>query len=272
MNCENKGYQPDSHNNLRFFCAPKHGVKSVHIFFDAEIRRQGHIPRETVGCAWLVAYLDDGSLRFPFLGVVMLRCKACLQYRYHINAEGVCERCEPKRRENKVHFVAEDVDSLRTALFGANAHIVYRNQWIALRRRLDAYYNNVSDEDIHEYNAQVTKARQAKKGRFTLSAGYIYLLSSSVGYFKIGRALDIKTRMKSHERDYPVKLKLVHSIAVKYMIQCESFLLRLYRDKKMQGEWFELDDEDVDWIKSLTGDELDKLAAKSADVFYEFED
>lgn len=61
---ENKGYQPDSHKHLRFFCAPNQDAESVHIFFDAEIRRQGHASRLAVGCAWLVAYLDDGSLRF----------------------------------------------------------------------------------------------------------------------------------------------------------------------------------------------------------------
>lgn len=75
---ENKGYQPDSHKHLRFFYAHNQGIDSAPIVFDAEICRQGHASRATVGCAWLVAYLDDRFLRFAFGGMAMNTiCATC---------------------------------------------------------------------------------------------------------------------------------------------------------------------------------------------------
>ena len=82
----------------------------------------------------------------------------------------------------------------------------------------------------------------------------------------LGRATDPQKRFTEHSRDWPIKLEMIHSISVNQVVSCETYLLRTFRNKKKQGEWFDLAAEDVAWIMSLDTESLENLVADALGV------
>jgi predicted GIY-YIG superfamily endonuclease len=199
----------------------------------------------------------------------MMRCKFCMKYRHEIDEHGACVPCKKKRAAPPVHLYVEQVDLNRSVAYHGGGYIFSRGSWMDIRKKLDAYYANTSDDEIDEFNQHLRALKSQSKQTKGLP-GYIYLLSSSVGYYKIGRAKDVSARMGQHKRDYPVTLTVEHTIAVADMIRSETFLLRTFRDKKLQGEWFALGPDDVTWIKGLDSKALELLTG-STSVFDELE-
>jgi hypothetical protein len=99
--------------------------------------------------------------------------------------------------------------------------------------------------------------------------GYIYILESSIGYYKIGYTKNLKTRTSDFGVTLPFDVWLLHAIdvSIKKMPYYEKFLHKLFADRRVSGEWFVLDyyalkllveffqiDEDLDkfkdWLES----------------------
>jgi predicted XRE-type DNA-binding protein len=85
------------------------------------------------------------------------------------------------------------------------------------------------------------------------NAGCIYVLSStrSNGLFKIGRTLDITKRISSLNCGSPDPLKLVHSILSDDPVSAESIIHKKFSAKRTKGEWFALNETDIQFLKSL---------------------
>jgi hypothetical protein len=116
----------------------------------------------------------------------------------------------------------------------------------------------MSNQEIRDYNKTLKERKSVVVNRET--GGYIYLLACSTGHYKIGKAINVEKRVGQHLRSYPVKLEIVHVMRVANMTRCERFLLDLFEEKRLQGEWFSLSRDHVDWIKLLNGESLEKLA------------
>lgn len=65
-------------------------------------------------------------------------------------------------------------------------------------------------------------------------------------FYKIGKAVDPQKRISSLKNSNP-SIKLIHIIDE----NIEHKLHVLYKNKKQTGEWFKLNKEDVQYIKSL---------------------
>lgn len=74
-------------------------------------------------------------------------------------------------------------------------------------------------------------------------AGYIYLVRGG-GYCKIGKARTLDKRMAAFLR-LPFSVELVHSIAVEDTFEAESTWHARFAHKRINGEWFDLDEADV---------------------------
>lgn len=83
-------------------------------------------------------------------------------------------------------------------------------------------------------------------------AGFVYLISSPDGHYKIGCSKDVPTRSKALGIQLPYPVELIHTIKASDMYWAEGHLHNTYSDKRTNGEWFRLEDADVEWIKSLT--------------------
>lgn len=84
-------------------------------------------------------------------------------------------------------------------------------------------------------------------------AGYVYVLRADNGYYKVGRTKNLDSRMYQLEVALPYDLELVCAIEVKDYITTEKALHDLFTDagKHIKGEWFELGETDIEYIKSI---------------------
>ena len=194
---------------------------------------------------------------FLIQGLPTMRCKSCLKCYHAVNEHGICARCQEFIDRSKFPIVFQQSSANKMIPYKGNGRLLTRAEWTRFKRWIDNYYTGVSDEEIEAYNAQVAEQRASRPQN--AQAGYIYLLESSVGYYKIGKAADVEKRLGQHLRDYPVRLAVIHTIWVPDRHKTERYLLKLFADKRMQGEWFDLDADDVQWLKSLTSNNLMRL-------------
>jgi hypothetical protein len=81
-------------------------------------------------------------------------------------------------------------------------------------------------------------------------SGYVYLLQSSTGYYKIGRTSDPENRIKTFAVKMPFEIEYLHLIPTKSMAETERQLHHHFADKRVGGEWFALNNVDVATIKA----------------------
>jgi len=84
-------------------------------------------------------------------------------------------------------------------------------------------------------------------------AGFVYIFGSTdKGYFKIGCGNRPIARMKDYEASkLPFRVEMIHTIPVDDKIKAEAELHRLFRDKRTNGEWFQLDSADLNRVAGL---------------------
>ena len=88
------------------------------------------------------------------------------------------------------------------------------------------------------------------KGSMNPTAGFVYLIWSQYGY-KIGKAVSVKNRTKLFEVKLPFPIRVEHYAKFSDYTQAERSLHLHFQEKRMEGEWFSLTDDDVVFIKSL---------------------
>lgn len=100
--------------------------------------------------------------------------------------------------------------------------------------------------------------KQAKNEQSIIDekAGFIYILKSENGFYKIGKAKDLQSRVTAWKHEFPIKIDLIHSFACKDRTLVENFLHNKYSKKRLQREWYKLNDEDISWILNLKDYEL----------------
>jgi hypothetical protein len=82
--------------------------------------------------------------------------------------------------------------------------------------------------------------------------GFVYLFKAN-GLYKIGRSKDPEKRMrKMASAIMPFQIEKVHSIGCKDAHASEREFHKRFAPKRRMGEWFELTDEDVQAIMSIT--------------------
>jgi hypothetical protein len=80
--------------------------------------------------------------------------------------------------------------------------------------------------------------------------GYVYLLKSEKGY-KIGYSIRPQDRLKTFHIKLPFHVEYEHLIATDDMVETERKLHRIFAHKHINGEWFDLSPEDVEYVKSF---------------------
>jgi hypothetical protein len=82
------------------------------------------------------------------------------------------------------------------------------------------------------------------------TAGFVYLIWSQYGY-KIGKAVSVKNRTKLFEVKLPFPIRVENYAKFADYTQAERSLHLHFQEKRMEGEWFSLNDDDVAFIKTL---------------------
>lgn len=88
-------------------------------------------------------------------------------------------------------------------------------------------------------------------GNTTLSEkGYVYFLKEDyAGRIKIGKTKDINQRLDTFNVKLPFNVQLLHVIESNNYHYTEKLFHILFQAKHINGEWFELNDNDIHWIK-----------------------
>ena len=79
--------------------------------------------------------------------------------------------------------------------------------------------------------------------------GFVYLIAGN-GLYKIGHAVNLRNRIGDIHRSVPFETELVDSIFIDDMLSLEESLLERFEDRCVKGEWFDLEDKDIELIKS----------------------
>jgi hypothetical protein len=88
--------------------------------------------------------------------------------------------------------------------------------------------------------------------------GFVYL-TQWWNYFKIGMSIHPEERVKAFNVTMPVPQKLIHKIPTEDMYRAESYLHKLFAQKRVKHEWFMLTADDVKSIKKIKGFDLSEL-------------
>lgn len=81
--------------------------------------------------------------------------------------------------------------------------------------------------------------------------GFVYLIRSASGYYKIGRTKNPDDRIATFSVKLPFEVEYEHLIETTDMYQLEKDLHARFADRRVNGEWFDLTDDDVAYVKSL---------------------
>lgn len=82
--------------------------------------------------------------------------------------------------------------------------------------------------------------------------GYVYLVSIETGLYKIGLTTTVEGRMSGLSTGLPYELTLIHTIKCRDRFKIEKFFHDKFANKRVKGEWFNLDPEDVEYFKIFT--------------------
>jgi len=96
-----------------------------------------------------------------------------------------------------------------------------------------------------------TKLQKRKPTRKLESFPGVYILKSAHRY-KIGMSGDVQKRVKNLKQGLPPDATLIHTVECNDAAVLESNLHQRFEEKRLgRSEWFELDEEDVAWLKAL---------------------
>lgn len=118
------------------------------------------------------------------------------------------------------------------------------NKWIIQRLQ-----KNVIDMGLQLFNVIVSDNNQ--------HPGYVYILKSDSGHYKIGRTIDYENRIKTFNVKLPIEVEFLVLIRTGNMMHLESVLHDQYQHKRVNGEWFSLDRNDLLFVASYPGNLID---------------
>ncbi|SFG68368.1 GIY-YIG nuclease family protein [Neptunomonas qingdaonensis] len=108
-------------------------------------------------------------------------------------------------------------------------------------------------EGMEDLSFQATRSTGVDRGG-ACTGGYVYVLKSDYGY-KIGKTVNIKSRTRLFEVKLPFVTAIESYAWFDDYTQAESSLHRKFSAKRTEGEWFDLDSNDLKYISSL-GDQI----------------
>lgn len=145
-------------------------------------------------------------------------------------------------------------ESDQTLQWACDDEDLLRNQAIiAVPDKLLAVSEHARAERKRREERTVAK-RQEEYSKQQAAAGYVYLIVSDTGYYKIGRTNNPKNRIATFTVKLPFHVEYEHLIACPDMRSLERNLHQRFKHKRVGGEWFALDADDIAFIKSLGGE------------------
>lgn len=114
------------------------------------------------------------------------------------------------------------------------------------------YLKHADPQNVSLYNELLQKSRMQEKQVVKtkpVSISNIYLIHNKRNnYYKIGRSKNLQLREKTLQSEEP-ELEIIFSMPGTAAL--EKLLHKTFKNRHVRGEWFQLKDEDIIYIKSL---------------------
>lgn len=81
--------------------------------------------------------------------------------------------------------------------------------------------------------------------------GCVYILSDTYDNYKIGFAVDLAKRLRAYNTHLPYEPIIIKTIQSSNMRETEKFLHDKFKSKLIRNEWYKLDSDDIEYIKTL---------------------
>jgi len=150
-------------------------------------------------------------------------------------------------------FPTEDMNGL--SLVDNNGFYTEYEDVQAVITGLQNYLASVTKEEIIEANKETelkrTSSYPVQQERVFIKKskpGFIYFVLDHSGYCKIGQSKDVEKRMGEYTK-LPHMPTLHHSLGTEDMDGCEQYFHEKYALKRLRGEWFNLNESDLKYIK-----------------------
>lgn len=131
--------------------------------------------------------------------------------------------------------------------------IMPATKWEEIKHQVDAFYAAHSPAEIELYNRDRQDEWDAPKksmpGVSSDGPGSVYLIEVAGSGYKIGITGSLKDRLKQIRNGMPMEPVLLHEWSVPLCREIEKELHTMFADKRLRGEWFALDSEDVSKIE-----------------------
>lgn len=82
-------------------------------------------------------------------------------------------------------------------------------------------------------------------------SGYVYLVKGQANYYKIGKTTNVSNRTRMFEVKLPFEIELLHVITSNDYTLAERHFHNLFSAKRGNGEWFQLEQAEIDLFKSF---------------------
>lgn len=102
----------------------------------------------------------------------------------------------------------------------------------------------------YQERTKVIEARRAAE-RAAKVSGFVYLLKKEEGVYKIGKTVNVKNRGTEFSVKLPFATQYECVITTTDRNTLEAELHQKFKAKRINGEWFALSPEDVEYIKGL---------------------
>lgn len=136
----------------------------------------------------------------------------------------------------------EEAEQTRNTLY------VWKLELLERSRALDKREADLRRRERQASNELQKPQKHARKPQ--PKEGYVYLLHGG-GAFKIGKAQDPSKRIRQLEIALPYPVQTVATVPTDDARALESKLHKRFKDKRLNGEWFDLSAQDVAYIKGL---------------------
>lgn len=120
-----------------------------------------------------------------------------------------------------------------------NQKLIEVQDWV-----LDLHIGIINDQPVLENPFLKDKKQQDK-------SGFVYLIKSERGDYKIGKSKNPEDRLKTFDIRLPFHIEYICTIKSNDMNKLEKELHAKYDHLRIDGEWFKLTSEEVDQIRGL---------------------
>lgn len=116
------------------------------------------------------------------------------------------------------------------------------------------------DEPIYKTKIDLKSNTNMGPSSKKYGPGYVYLIKATdSNYCKIGISINPKRRLYTIDQTVPFDVELIHTMPVRSMKQCEDSWHYIFKKKRMKGEWFILDEDDIKLFCQCEGEQEQPL-------------